>query len=76
MRARKHEHHRVLSSANLPGMSRWLGAAHALLAVALAITIVAGCGGKTVVRIDGAANTVSASALDHWMRALVGSDFR
>ncbi len=57
-------------------MLRTLRGAAALLATAFVITIAAGCGGTTVVRIDGTPNTISAAALDHWMRALVGSDFR
>jgi hypothetical protein len=57
-------------------MSRSLRRAAALVFATLAVSILAGCGGKTIVHIDGTTNTISAPALDHWMRALVGSDFR
>jgi hypothetical protein len=57
-------------------MSRFPRSAVTPLIVVAAIALLAGCGGETIVRIDGSASTVSASALDHWMQALAGSDFR
>jgi hypothetical protein len=54
-----------------------ISATGAWLAAALTVAIAAGCGGtRTLVRIGGTSSTISTADLDHWMKALAGSDFR
>jgi hypothetical protein len=48
-----------------------------LLAALLALLLLTGCGGsESVTNIDGSSATISKPMLDHWMRAVVATDFR
>lgn len=48
------------------------------LAVLLPLLLLSGCGGggDSVTRIEGSSATISKPMLDHWMRAVVATDFR
>jgi hypothetical protein len=49
-----------------------------LLAIPLALLALSGCGGSSgsVTTIQGDSGAISRPMLDHWMRAMAGSDFR